>query len=301
MLKYVLLARHGSIDRDPAKPDNAQQLKKGVPDVTEAASALAELLNVQPKSNCINIGELWHGSYRPVLQTAGVYYHILEKNGIRIDPNGISQCDDLDPERYWKKDTLAGRQAVGERLLRRLKELSEDGDPKTPQGYDNGHTEKPEAIETTDSKYSQWNAILVVGHQPHLGWIAETILRRPVPISRAELVCIAIDDSPSRQLLNRVTLRDFARGRRWVAWVISQSDDQLTVELRGKIESKMKLAGLWGALSTAMLGLLFGALLQKDKLSALDPVAHLEVQVSAGLFLVGLGLYLPLCMPTIDS
>ena len=69
----------------------------------------------------------------------------------------------------------------------------------------------------------QPNAILVVGHAPHLSWLAESILRHPTPIHRAELICIAISDRRNDQLLRR---------DRWVLWTISPTDDAAIKQLQ---------------------------------------------------------------------
>ena len=60
-----------------------------------------------------------------------------------------------------------------------------------------------------------------------LNWIAEKILRRPLPIARAELICIAISNSWWDRLIKR---------DRWLMWTIWDSNPELTKELYEKID-----------------------------------------------------------------
>ncbi len=273
MKRYILLARHGSVDRDVDKPDREQGLAKGGEDVKQVAHRLAEHLSVQPQKEPIIIGEIWHGSYQHVRVTAAILEKTLRTHVEAFHPREIRECKALDPEKFWETEDLDKRHKLGRWLLEGFEEYPEEF----------GENRVPEMPKETGEGAIRGNAILVVGHAPHVGWIAERILRRPQPIARSELVCIAISDSR----LDRLLRRD-----RWLVWTISPSDAEVTKELHAKIESKMKLAGLLGSLITGILGLLLGSLLDTKKVSALDRASQLDVYVSAGLFLVALGLYL---------
>ncbi|MCL4298024.1 MAG: hypothetical protein KJ077_19935 [Anaerolineae bacterium] len=258
MRRYVLLLRHGEIDRNTNKPDEAQSLMEGGQDIASVAHSFAEHLKVQPGSERISIGKIWYGSYLPVRQTAGVLYDTLKKNGVDIDLDCFECCTAFDPKQFWAAEKTSQRKEIGDDLLDSLKKIN------TVEGCEKG---------------SKVNAILVIGHAPQLGWIAETILRKPFPLARAELVCLAVSDSWWDWLLWQ---------DRWVMWTISSSDDKAHQELRAKIDSKMKLAGILGGLITGTLGLGLGALLKGGSQSTPDPV----LIVSTVLFLIALALYL---------
>jgi hypothetical protein len=63
-------------------------------------------------------------------------------------------------------------------------------------------------------------------------------------------------------------------------------------DLRDKIDSKMKLAGVLGGLITGILSLLLGSLLDSQRMKALMCTSGVGVYVASALFLVALGLYL---------
>ena len=166
---------------------------------------------------------------------------------------------------------------MGKWLLEENKEEKDDsnfGENKLSNGL------KPE-----DDKVHTSNAILVVGHAPQISWIVERILRKTFPIARAEFVCIGISDSWWDCILRR---------DRWVIWTIWDSDaeTELKKELYGKIDSKMKLAGILGGLIIGILTFLLKSLLDPAYLSKLTDSAQSALFSSAGLFFVALGLYL---------
>jgi phosphohistidine phosphatase SixA len=273
MRRYILLARHGSVDHDPDKPDREQKLAKGGEDIRQVAYRLADHLRVQPETEAIIIGEIWHGSYRQVRETAGIFEKMIETHVDTFRLQQVRECKALDPDRFWRAEKPDERHQVGEWLLKGFKEYPEEF----------GENRLEEIPYELGEHKAKANAILVVGHAPQIGWTAEGILRQPQPIARSELLCIAVSDSQ----LDRLLKRD-----RWLMWVISPSDAKATKELRDKIDSKMKLAGVLGGLITGILGLLLGSLLDPEKLSSLGCASRLDTYISAGLFLVALGLYL---------
>jgi phosphohistidine phosphatase SixA len=256
MRHYILLMRHGAVDRKDNKPEDERSLEDGGADVRQVANRLAEVLTIQQKDT-IKLSELWHGHHRQVRQTAGILCHALntfKKNVIVFDEDKHAKpCEDLDPEVFWRKgydpNTLA------QKILEHLKQKGD--------GY----------------------AVLLVGHAPHLGWVANAILGDTLPIARAELVCLVVNDDDN--WWNRLLRRD-----RWLAWTIAPSDEPSTKDLREKIKSKMNLAGILGGIITAVLGVLFGLLLDGIKWTDLEDAQRLEAQIATGCFLVALGLYL---------
>jgi hypothetical protein len=137
------------------------------------------------------------------------------------------------------------------------------------------------------------NAVLVVGHQPHLSWLTDLLLRRSrlwrfrnfaVPISRAELVCLAFPSGKSR-----VPWRTSGRPGR-VLWTIAADDSKAAEDIRAKIKSKMETAKLLSGIITFTLGAVLGFLLDGAKWDKLT--ARSSVQIAAVLLLAALVLYL---------
>jgi phosphohistidine phosphatase SixA len=218
---YLILVRHGPKDNYSEKADRNKPLKQGGKEVREVASVFAETLSIQlqNESDCIVIDQFCHGSHTVVLETGEILSDALQRSGVAINPDQIEKKPVLAPECFWKASDRKDRRKVGELLLYHLTKLSTQG----------------------KASHSQSNAILVVGHQPQLGWIAETILGRTVPICRSGIVCLAIN----RSCLHLIDwlLRWWLR---WLLWAISPSDPEITKQLREKVKSKMELAGILG-------------------------------------------------------
>jgi hypothetical protein len=96
----------------------------------------------------------------------------------------VCECRRLDVQEFIKPgdDT---------ELVTWLMEVAAGGDQALPAGEDNLWVDVARPV---------GNAVLIVGHQPHLGWLSDALLRRgrwwkrrsfAVPFSRAELVCLA--------------------------------------------------------------------------------------------------------------
>jgi hypothetical protein len=139
---------------------------------------------------------------------------------------------------------------------------------------------------------SDGNAILVVEHQPHLGWLSDALLRRgrvwrrrsfAVPFARAELICLAF---PEPQPLPWRTVRRPGQ----VLWTIADDDRGAAEDVRAKIKSKMDTAKTLSGVITFGLGALLSLLLDPEKWSKVQP--HAPVQIAAGLLLASLILYL---------
>ncbi len=133
-------------------------------------------------------------------------------------------------------------------------------------------------------------AILVVGHQPHLGWISQEVLGRSLPIARCEIVCIEITVSPSaaQRLLERFRLMRLAATRR-LLWSIAPSDSTAEKQLIEKIKAKMDVAKVLGALILPLLGILLGLLLDPKRLASVEGV---PLDAATALLFAATGLYL---------
>jgi hypothetical protein len=139
------------------------------------------------------------------------------------------------------------------------------------------------------------NAVLVVGHQPHLGWLSDALLRRgrwwkqrsfAVPFSRAELVCLGFQ-TPRRSVDKRGI---WPRRAGRVLWTITPDDSRAAEDVRDKIRSKMETAKLLSGVITFGLGALLAVLLDSDRWAKVT--ARGPLQVAAGLLLIALVLYL---------
>jgi hypothetical protein len=158
----------------------------------------------------------------------------------------------------------------------------------------------PAALTSDDDSWAEvarpaGNAVLVIGHQPHLGWLSDALLRRgrwwrfrsfAVPFGRAELVCLAF--RTPRWLTSKRPHWPRRAGR--VLWTIAPDDARAAEEVRVKIRSKMETAKLLSGVITFALGALLAVLLDPDKWSKVT--ARAPLQVTSGLLLAALVLYL---------
>ena len=79
-------------------------------------------------------------------------------------------------------------------------------------------------------------ALVIIGHEPQMGWLADCMTGRPVPIDRGELICLAKNP-----------------GDRWrLMWAIHPDDRSAASDIRDKIKSKMDAAKVMGAFITAL-------------------------------------------------
>lgn len=276
MKRYVLLGRHGNVDRSLGVPDRQQPLRDGAEDIYAVANTLAEHMEFLPKEDEILIGEIWSGRYKHTIQTAGILYKTLKQKFGKFQPLEFRECKALDPDNFRISKDKRKRQIIGHWLLEKRKDKAYFGANKL-------ENEAPQA----QSNQLKTNAILVVGHAPQINWIAEKILRVPLPIARAELACIVISDSWWDRLIRR---------DRWLLWTISHTSPEETKELMEdlyrKIDSKMKLAGILGSLLTGILVFLLKSLLDSDYLSRLSYQVQTALFVSTVFLFIALGLYL---------
>jgi phosphohistidine phosphatase SixA len=117
------------------------------------------------------------------------------------------------------------------------------------------------------------NAVLFIGHQPAIGWLASALLDRAVPIAQSEILCIDVATKPPALM-----------------WCISPAGNVLE-ELQNKIKSKMALANLLSAFITAGLGVLLTMLADDKKMGALGQQAPVVFGAAAAL-LLAVALYL---------
>jgi hypothetical protein len=149
------------------------------------------------------------------------------------------------------------------------------------------------------------NALLVVGHQPQMGWLSSYLSgdRRPgwrsgaVPLAASEVVCLRLRDKDGQW-----------RGR--LRWTLAPDDSKALDAVSDKVKGKMESAKLLSAVITLALTALLGVLLDSSRWSGLgSPKASIgnfsyggqaAIQVAFVLLLTALALYL-LTMYSYDS
>lgn len=255
-MKYLLLMRHGS---HGAPTQNSDKPARGLSSEGEAqtrevaerlASVLAEFNDDVDLS--ISIGAFYYATTPEAVATSNLVAHVLGPH--LTHP----------PERYSALNPSSFR----------------------PYRNTGSHLLLLDFLKGIYYSRSDANTILIVGHQPLLGWIAHELLGKTIPISRSELLCLAFEH----------------RGSRWfckahLRWVLSPRDDQAIEELKAKIKYKMESAKLLSVFITTALAFLLGSL--GDGTAMLDIVECPEVPwyrysliLSLGLFFGAIGLYL---------
>jgi hypothetical protein len=122
---------------------------------------------------------------------------------------------------------------------------------------------------------SEANAVLFVGHQPAVGWLASALVRDAMPVVQSEILCVDLD----------------AKGKPTLSWCISPSDDTALTALQEKIKSKMALANVLSGFLTAGIGVFLALLADKEKIGALGVQAAV-VFVAAACLVLAVFLYL---------
>lgn len=147
-----------------------------------------------------------------------------------------------------------------------------------------------DAVERTELSIGKdARALIVVGHEPQMDWLAEHLLRRgrwwarvmaaPVALRAGEVAAISIPVIGGNQ-----------SNRGHLEWTVSADETQAIEELREKIRSKMDLAKLLGGFMTLVLG---GVVLAPGRLTELSNGGRRwAVYVAVGMFLAAVGLYL---------
>lgn len=124
-------------------------------------------------------------------------------------------------------------------------------------------------------KSRKGNAVLFIGHQPAIGWVAGALLGEAVPIVQSEILCVDLRAKP------RPVLR----------WCISPSDATALADLKEKIKSKMALANVLSGFLTAGIGVFLSLLADKNKIGVLG-VQTVVVFVAAAFLIFAVFLYL---------
>jgi phosphohistidine phosphatase SixA len=269
MTKYILLMRHGEHETKGSSDTPVRRLTdRGRKETAEVTKVLASMLKElkDDKDLSISIGAIWRAETQEAAKTAEVVTKTLGSLA-KCTPKPIPALAPLKFNPYLNTKTHVD-------LAKELKELV--------------------TLQTNK------NAVLVIGHQPLLGWIAgeltikpiQSVIRKafswmipglglkPIPIARSELLCLAFEKgSFGRQL------------RGYLRWVLSPHNEDAINDIKEKIKSKMEIAKLLSVFITTGLAFLLGSIVDKAKVDYLGDYIW-ALYFSAGLFLVGAALYL---------
>ena len=270
MVTYVLLMRHGARNRDSSKPEALSDA--GSAQTKEVADALAEMLEEVKGDDLyeISLTEIWRGHAPEVGATERIVDEALRKHGGLCT---TSVKNELDPENFQPYSNAGLDTTLRDKLLN--------------------------APVPTESRGCGSPAILVIGQQPLLGWLAYQLVHEQVPIDRSELACIELADSwwKARSLWRRrlrvvfswrwplVSVRDGV-----LRWVISPTDDAALADIREKIRSKMEVAKLLSVFIIAAFGIALGTLFKTPSSSGTG--SHWALNASAGVLMLSIILYL---------
>jgi hypothetical protein len=128
------------------------------------------------------------------------------------------------------------------------------------------------------------NAVLVVGHEPFLGWIGTILSGSTYPITNSEILCFELTEILPNQ-------KPVAFPRGLLSWTISPTDNKTLADLREKIRGKMEIAKLLSAFIGAGLGFLASNMADHSKIDALSKQLP-ALTFSTVLILISLILYL---------
>jgi phosphohistidine phosphatase SixA len=271
--RFVLLCRHGH----KAQPTGLGQARGLSPEGVEKLLGVVDRLAETLKLDGVTVTATYHGTELEVRQTAGILCRGLVAAGVAAR-DSWEDLDDLNPT-VFGKDRSGSVGKVKTRIVESL---------RTPA--------------------TSLSAVLVVGHEPQLSWIAHKLrevglqrseagsgsgggvraARRLPPQARArlgprssepalthaEVRCVAIPTTRSRTNRSRID------------WSIAPTDDAGADALREKIRSKMGIAQLLGAFITLVLS---GVVLDPNRLDDLG--RDWAVSSAAVLFLGAIGLY----------
>ncbi|MFB4269192.1 hypothetical protein [Nonomuraea sp. GTA35] len=177
--------------------------------------------------------------------------------------------------------------------------VSEDGRLGVEQGLSGQrNTTLIEDIRgTATNTAGKENAVLVMGHQPQLGRLADELARDEdgpgrfhlrrlrLPIASGEIVCLAFAERGAGRRRRRPRL----------LWAITPSDIQAEADLREKIKSKVEVAKLLGGVITLLLGVLLTLFLDAARWKALETAGGpgpAGARLAAGFLLMSVALYL---------
>lgn len=241
MKKYLLLMRHAGHEAASSDYARTRQLSDvGRKQVAEVGDRLASVL--AGPSEHISLGKIFYAPSDEAKESGAAIQQRL-RTKVAMDPEIDLSTDHED--KFRSRD------------------------------FPRKFTDRVLGSATGGEEHKLDNAVLLVGHQPMLGWIAHELTGKAYPLDRSEILCIEVGDD--------------SRGR--LRWVISPRDEQVIKDLQEKIRSKMDVAKLLSGFITAGLGFLLASLVDTGRVEALGDRLW-AAYLSAGLLFVSIGLYL---------
>lgn len=290
-LRYLLLMRHakherGRVNGKPTGPapldkiaSSVRELAQSSSTVWRSGSGIADFSNASPDAVLTDQGRYetlvaakrlkeflpeWtppsiDSKAAPTVTLGGVihYDHHVEteaKETAATFCEGFKSC----PQHTPSKSKLLGPLTQPKALKKRNKR-------KRESSLERGVKNKARSLVADKTE----NAVLFIGHQPAVGWLASALLDRPVPIVQSEILCIDLE----------------AKGGPALRWCISPPDETVLQALQDKIKSKMGLANLLSGFITAGLGVFLGMLADDKKMKVLGEQRPVVFIAAACLFL----------------
>jgi phosphohistidine phosphatase SixA len=302
MTKYLLLMRHGKHEADrPGRPEKRKPSTEGEKDfrgfVEKRTEVLAELrgdkeTSIDPKPDSSDPSKRRKLSEEGEKETREVAAKLTEVLAELQDEGDLSIHL---KEVWWATTDEAAKTAD---VVREVLAESPYADvpyrddqdlaPTTFKAYRNSGKHKQVATRfKTCVRESEGNdAVMVIGHQPFLSWLAFELTGEAIPIARSEIACIAFEGAGSRK---------WPRGRlRWVLSPSTRSSRGDLREIKDKIKSKMGIAKLLVAFITTALAFLLGSLFDEAKVVDLRKYVGAEwaLRLSAVAFFIAIALFL---------
>lgn len=211
--------------------------------------------------------------FKEVLEEFGVTSALSENISFDIDSVMYASTSEVIATRYILHKTLQ---------YNAVEKKDERLNPENFHPYINSEQKKTliEDIKCRLHDMKNNKALVIVGHQPFLGWLAREVSGKSLPISQSELLCIVFDN-PQAYYWNNGYLR----------WVLSPRDDKALEEIKEKIKYKMEIAKLLSVFITTALGFLLSTLIDPDSMGDLAEVRWALIGAIVA-FIGGIVLYL---------
>jgi hypothetical protein len=258
--RYVFLMRHvagykshhSGVGEEERSAEHPALLLSGVRAACSVAYRLHETIQQLPPDRQVSLGETWHAPGSEPTATANI---VADRAGLEGPPVDRR----LGPSRFFP-----------------------GGGPEAAAAL----TSLVDAINRHHSTTTA-NALLIIGHEPQMGWLAHRLTNRDVPVDRGELLCLARS----------------ADDRHWrLRWTIHPDDRVAAAVIQEKIKSKMDAAKVMGAFITALVTFVLGQFLAHPNVVGgawiLRVVTIALLLAAASLFFVALFLYDSLLMPS---
>lgn len=275
---YFLLMRHGEGLRRNKKPGPVNWLSNdGYEEVTDIANKLVKTLEELPEEYKFSIGKIIFMPTNEAEATAGTLGKTLQSFGYKTS---VMQEEKLSPDKVPPYPT--------EKTWNLLREWIKTLEKEAPSDLSS-----PMRLSADATKP---RAIVLVGNDPQIGWIARMLQRDSVPLMRSEIACFQRNTSWWERA------RSLGKGWR-LLWMLSPEDKETKSELLNKIKSKMDAAKVLGAFITGLLMFVLKDLFDlKDKqptdsLLQFIILASLSFTAAAWLFFSTLLAYDRLLMP----